>query len=146
MGLLDSVLGGVMGAAGGGQGGGLNGDMLAQVLGGLLNNQGGGAGGLAGLVQQFTQGGLGQVVQSWVGTGANLPVSADQLQAVLGNDTLAKLAQQVGLNPGDLAGHLSLVLPQVVDHLTPGGQLPADGGADLSGMLGGLLGGLMQQR
>ena len=148
MGLLDSVMGSVMGAAQGGQAGGLGADALMQVMGGLLGGGGaapsGGAAGLLGLIQQFQHGGLGEVVQSWVGTGANLPISAEQLQSVLGNGQLGALAQQVGLSPADLAGHLSQVLPQVIDHLTPGGQVP-QGGVDLGQALGGLLGGLLKR-
>ena len=145
MGLLDSVLGSAMGALGqqaGGQGAG-----LAQVLGSLLGGDsapGGSGGGLGALLQQLQQGGLGEVVQSWVGTGANLPISAEQLQSVLGNDTLGKLAEQAGLSHSDLGQQLSQWLPQVVDKLTPNGELPS-GGTDLGSLVGGLLGGLTQR-
>ncbi len=150
MGLLDSVLGSAMGKLGnvgqGGQGG-AGADGLMRVIGGLLNPGGGAAGGgLAGLVQQFQQGGLGELVQSWVGTGQNLPVSPEQLQSVLGGDQIGALAQQAGLSTGDLMGQLSQLLPQVVDRLTPDGQLPSGaGGLDLGGVLGSLLGGLMKR-
>ncbi|MDH4392182.1 MAG: YidB family protein [Aquabacterium sp.] len=149
MGLLDSVLGSAMGALqGGGQGGGNA--MLMQVIGALLQGQGGGAaagggGGLGGLLQQLQQGGLGEAAQSWVSTGQNLPVSADQLQSALGADRIDALAQQVGMPAGDLSSQLAQYLPQVVDKLTPNGQLPAGGGADLGGLLGNVLGGLMRR-
>ena len=152
MGLLDSVLGSVIGTmAGGRQGGGGSPDILMQVLGGLLNQGGGGgagglggaAGGLGVLLQQLQQAGLGDAVKSWVGTGQNLPVSADQLQSALGGDQVGALAQQAGLSQGDLMSQLAHMLPQVVDQLTPNGHLPAGAGADISGMLGGILGGLM---
>ena len=151
MGLLDSVLGSVIGnMAGGRQGGGGGADILMQVVGGLLNQGGGGgaggvAGGLGALLQQFQKGGLGDVAASWVGTGQNLPISAEQLQSVLGGDKIGALAQQAGLSQGDLMGQLAQMLPQVVDQLTPNGQLPAAGGADLSGLLGSVLGGLMKR-
>ncbi len=149
MGLLDTVIG----ALGQGQGGGGGqGELLNMVI-GMLGQGGGGVsggsgglggiGGLAGLVEKFHQGGLGEVANSWVGTGQNLPVSPDQLGGVLGNDTIAAMAGKLGLNQGDLLGQLSQMLPQVVDKLTPNGQLPQAGGAgglgDLAGMLGGLL-------
>ena len=154
MGLLDSVLGSAMGALqGGGQGGGNA--MLMQVIGALLQGQGGGAaggagamgglGGLGGLLQQLQQGGLGEAAQSWVSTGQNLPVSADQLQSALGADRIDALAQQVGMPAGDLSSQLAQFLPQVVDQLTPDGQLPTGGGADLGGLLGNVLGGLMRR-
>ena len=155
MGLLDSVLGNVLGGAlggaigGGGRGGGGGADILMKVIGGLMaqGGQGGGGGnggGLGGLLGQLTQGGLGDAVQSWVGTGQNMPVSADQLQSALGGDQVSALAQQAGLSTGDLMGQLAQMLPQVVDRMTPNGQMPA-AGADITGMLGGLLGGLMKR-
>ncbi len=151
MGLLDSVLGSAMGALqGGGQAGGSA--MLMQVIGALLQGQGGGAGGalgglggLGGLLQQLQQGGLGEAAQSWVSTGQNLPVSADQLQSALGADRIDALAQQVGLPAGDLSSQLAQYLPQVVDQLTPGGQLPDGAGADLGDLLGNVLSGLMRR-
>ena len=145
MGLLDSVLGSAMGAmSGGGQGGAGGGDMLMRVLGGLLN-QSGGAGGLAGLVQQLRQGGLGDVVQSWVGTGQNLPVSAEQLHAALGGDQVSAMAQEAGVPQDDLMAQLSQLLPGVVDKLTPNGELPAGGSGNLGDMLGGLIGGFLKR-
>ena len=148
MGLLDSVLGSAMGALQGGGQGGAGGDVLMQVIGSLLQGQGGAggaAGGLCALLQQLQQGGLGDAAQSWVSTGPNLPVSADQLQSALGADRIDALAQQVGLPAGDLSSQLAQFLPQVVDQLTPGGQLPAGGGADLGGLLGNVLGGLLRR-
>ena len=147
MGLLDSVLGSAMGAmTGGGQGG--SSDMLMKVIGGLLAQQSGGGGGALGglgsLLSQLTQGGLGDAVQSWVGTGQNQPVSADQLGNALGSGQVDAMAQQAGMSSGDLLSQLSHMLPQVVDHLTPGGQMPA-AGANMTDMLGGLLGGLMKR-
>ena len=129
MGLLDSVLGALGGASGSQPQG--RGDMLQAVIAMLAQPPGGAGaqgGGLAGLVQQFQQGGLGDLMASWVGTGQNLPVSAEQLQGVLGHDMLAQLAQQLGLSQGEAAGQLSQLLPQVVDKLTPGGQLPDTSG------------------
>jgi len=75
---------------------------------------------------------------SWVSTGQNLPVSPDQLGSVLGDDLLGQLSQSTGMNGGDLLGQLSQVLPQVVDQLTPNGQMP-QGGLDVSAVLGQLL-------
>ena len=143
MGLLDSVLGSVIGnLAGGRLGGGAGADILMRVMGGLLNQ---GGGGLGALLQRFQLGGLGEVAASWVGTGQNLPISAEQLQSVLGGDQIGALAQQAGLSQGDLMGQLAQMLPQVVDRLTPNGQLPAGGEAELSGMLSSVLGGLMRR-
>ena len=147
MGLFDSVIGAVSGQLQGGEGlQGLMGMLgakpeLLQAATSLLGNDGA-HGGLQGLIEKFQQGGLGDVVSSWVGKGENLPISAEQLTSVLGNDTLTGLASQFGVNTSDLAGQLSNVLPGLVDKLTPDGQAPAAGlgnGGDLMGMLGGLL-------
>lgn len=126
MGLLDAV-GGAMASGGGGQGGD-----LMQVVMKLVQQHGG----LEGLVAQFQKGGLGEIVQSWVSTGPNLPISPEQLGQALGPDTLS----QLGAGGQDILGPLSKLLPQVVDGLTPNGQLPT-GGGDLGAVLGGLLGG-----
>ncbi len=135
MGLFDSVVG----ALAGGQSG--NGNQLLDVVMQLINSQ---PGGLAGLVQSFQQGGLGEIVNSWVLTGQNLPVSAEQLQSVLGGGKLQDLAAQLGMSPEQAAGGLADLLPQVVDNLTPNGQLPEGGDllAQGLGMLqkGGLFG------
>ena len=132
MGLLDSVIGALGGSQANGQG-----DALQAVI-AMLARGGQGGGGLDGLVQQFQQGGLGDLIASWVGTGQNLPVSASQLQDVLGSDVLSQFAQQLGLPPGEAAGQLSQILPQVVDKLTPNGQLSDIGNSGL-GDLGSVL-------
>lgn len=125
MGLLDDVLGAITGGRG-------QNAMLGSVLQML-----GGSQGLAGLVKAFGDKGLGDIVGSWVSTGANLPISAQQIQQVLGNDQVRQLAQQHGLAPDALASQLAQVLPGFVDKLTPGGQLPDAQG--LEGLLKGLL-------
>jgi uncharacterized protein YidB (DUF937 family) len=145
MGLLDAVLGAVGGSQGGPQGMLLNAVVGMLTQGGAGGAAGGGAGlgGLGGLIGKFQQGGMGDAVNSWVGHGQNMPVSADQVTTALGPDTIGQLAQQLGMGHGDVAGHLSQMLPHLVDKMTPNGQMPAaghDGGlGDLAGMLGGLL-------
>ena len=134
MGLFDSVLGAVSGQLQ--QQGG-----LASVLSGLLSADGG-QGGLGGLVDKFNQAGMGDVVASWIGTGDNLPISADQIFAILGSDAVANVARQLGLDPAQAAGQLSQMLPGLIDKLTPNGALPQGGlgnAGDLMGLLGGLL-------
>jgi len=125
MGLLDSVVG----ALAGGQSGGNSG--LMDVVMQLINNQ---PGGLGGLVQSFQQGGLGEIVNSWVSTGQNLPVSAEQLQSVLGGGALQDIAAKLGVSPEQASGSLADLLPQVVDKLTPNGQLPEGGDLLAQGM------------
>lgn len=136
MGLLDSVIGALGNS---GQGGGGGADLLGAVVGmlGQGGGQAGGLGGLAGLVAKMQQSGLGDVAASWISTGQNAPISADQLGGVLGSDTVSNMASQLGMNHGHLLGQLSQLLPQVVDQLTPQGQMPQQG--DLGSLLGGLL-------
>lgn len=134
MSLLDT-LGSLLGGSsqeGGGQ------QQLIAAATEFVNNQ---PGGLNGLVEKFQQGGLGDVVQSWVGNGENQAVSADQLQNVLGSDAVAGLAQKVGLQPDQVSGLLAQVLPHVVNAATPNGEVPAGGqvsGESVLGTLGSL--------
>jgi len=138
MGLLDSVLGQVLGGAqGGATGGGSNAALLQAVIGMLGNDAPGG--GLDGLIAGFQRGGLGDVMSSWISSGQNQPISADQLGQVLGPDALSALTRQSGGQSGDVLGRLAQLLPQVIDQLTPQGQVPASGlgnTSDLLGMLG----------
>lgn len=130
MGLLDGLLGGLMG---GGNSGGSN--PLLQIAMQMLANKGGGGaggggaldsmGGVAGIVNAFQKGGLGHLADSWVGTGDNLPVSPDQLTEVLGSDKIGAIASQLGMSQGDAAGGLAKILPELINHVTPNGQLPA---------------------
>jgi len=87
----------------------------------MINNQ---PGGLSGLLQQFHDKGLGGLVTSWVGTGQNLPISADQLQQVLGSEQVKELAAKAGISPDAASSHLAQLLPMLVDKLTPNGQVP----------------------
>ena len=141
MSLFDTVIS-ALGSSGGGNPGAGQADLLG-ALSGLLGPSGG-IGGLAGLVERFHQGGMSDVVNSWIGNGQNLPVTAQQITSVLGSGTIGQLAQQLGLNHGDVAAQLAQLLPHMVDHLTPNGQLPA-AGAGAGGELASLLGGLLQR-
>jgi uncharacterized protein YidB (DUF937 family) len=145
---LGDLLGQVLGNAGGGGGGrgglgGLGGGGAAALIAAalaMLSQNGSAAGGLGALLDKFRQGGLGDVAGSWVSPGQNLPVSPDQVQDVLGSDLLGQLASQLGISPQDAGAQLSQWLPQVVDQLTPAGQVPTE--ADLGGFgdIGAILG------
>lgn len=133
MGLLDGLLGNLMG---GGNSGGSGSNPLLQIAMQMLANRGGGGaggggaldsmGGLGGIVSAFQKGGLGHLADSWVGTGENLPVSGDQLTEVLGADKIGQIASQLGMSQGDAAGGLAKILPDLINHVTPNGQMPAD--------------------
>jgi uncharacterized protein YidB (DUF937 family) len=83
-------------------------------------------GGLPGIISKLQQGGLADHVGSWVGTGANMPVTGSQLQEVLGTGSIGQIAQQLGLSHGDASSGLAQVLPQIINQLTPNGQVPTD--------------------
>ena len=101
-------------------GGGGSNPLAASVL-QMINNQ---PGGLAGLVQSFREKGLGDVVNSWVSTGQNLPISADQVKQALGSERVQEIAQQNGISAESASSNLSAVLPALVNMLTPNGELP----------------------
>ena len=130
-------LGKMLGSLGGGTAGaGGTGD-IAGALGGLIGSEGG----LDGLLGQLQAGGLGEQVQSWVGTGPNQPVNPDQLASALGPDKVNQLASQTGIDIGALLPMLAAALPTIIDALTPDGQVPegnAAGGFDLGSVLGSL--------
>ena len=80
-------------------------------------------GNLQGIVNQLQQGGLGPQVQSWLGNGANLPVTPDQLRAALGNEHVRQLAQHFGVDPDAALKLLADHLPNAVDQASPQGHL-----------------------
>ena len=137
MGLLDGILGNVAGSMlSGNQAQGANPlDALLRNLGG--GNQTGGAnilgavmslvqqnGGLPAVLNMLQSNGLGQQADSWVGTGANASVSGDQMTQVFGNAGLGNLAAQLGTSQGQAGSILSQILPELVNQLTPNGQIP----------------------
>ena len=85
---------------------------------------GGILGGLNDLIGKLTAGGAGPQVNSWVGPGANQPIQPGQLGSALGEDTLNELAQRTGMSREELLNQLAVVLPQVINHMTPNGRMP----------------------
>jgi uncharacterized protein YidB (DUF937 family) len=121
MSLLDNIVGAVGGGGGAGPAG---------AIGELLNGH---EGGLGGLIASFEKSGLGDVAQSWVSKGANLAISPEQIESVLGSGPIAKIASQLGIDPQQAATQVSALLPQLVDQLTPDGAIPSGGLADILG-------------
>lgn len=131
----DNPLGGLLGSLGGGGGNPL-GDLLGQVVGGDTAKSAGLMAGLMALVQQmggfeallqkFQQKGLGQLAQSWLSTGSNLPLGAAQLQQVFGSDAIAGLAKQAGMNTQQASDAIGKLLPELVNQFSPQGALPGN--------------------
>jgi uncharacterized protein YidB (DUF937 family) len=138
---LGDILGQVLGGGGQRSGDGL-GDVLGGMLGGGAAGGGGGAGGgLGGLLEQMARAGYGDEARSWVGTGQNMPIAPDALEQIFGHGGVAAIARQAGVSEADASQGLSALLPEVVDRVTPGGEVPdldslAASVGDLSRQLG----------
>src|SRR5262245_46407464 len=130
MSLFDQLLGGLIGQLGGGQ----QKNALLDLAASVIQNQ---PGGLPGLIKQFKQAGLGDHANSWVGTGANLPISTDQLTSVLGQGNIEAMSQRLGIPASTVTTGLAALLPHLIDQLTPKGEIAND--QDLAGGLSALL-------
>jgi uncharacterized protein YidB (DUF937 family) len=108
MGLLDGILGGVIGA-----------EALSLVKGYIEKH-----GGIQGVVAEFEKTGFGQQAKSWVSTGPNLPISAEQIQQALGSEKVKELATKFGIPIDKVADQLAKYLPTAIDKATPEGKLP----------------------
>ena len=138
MGLIDEILGKVVSSALGGN----QSQQSANPLGALINSLGGGNqaqggnmlaaamsllqenGGLSGVLDMFRGKGMTQEADSWVGTGPNVGVSADQVKQVFGGSTLSNLATQMGTSQSQTSSVLAQILPELINTLTPEGQVP----------------------
>ena len=75
--------------------------------------------GLGGLIKTLQTGGLGDIINSWVGTGPNKTITPGQLGNALGPDILKTLSDKSGLSQDELTAALAKVLPVLIDNLTP---------------------------
>lgn len=126
MGLLDSLAGGMLEKVMGEKG------AMAQVAMDMLNQNGG----LAGVLEKFKENGLAEQAASWVGTGENLPISADQIASVLGSGQLGEIGTKFGIDTNTLSAQIAEHLPTIVDKLTPNGEVPSESGNLLSVLMG----------
>ena len=109
LGGLGSLIGGM-----GGNGGTLLTALLPLLMGGGLN----------GILSKLQGGGQASKVSSWVGTGPNEPIHPDVVEQAIGQDQVARIAQQAGVSHDEAKSGLSQLLPGVIDHLSPNGQMP----------------------
>lgn len=111
---------------------------LLDQIGGLLGGQVGKAeqlqaimtwiqqqGGIEGIIEKFRSGGLGEIVESWLGQQNNIPVSSDQVASIFGSSTLQELGAKLGIDPQTASSLISEYLPKIVDGLSPNGEEPA---------------------
>jgi uncharacterized protein YidB (DUF937 family) len=144
MGLLDGLIGNVVGSM-------LRGNQSQDPLGSVLAGLGGGNqaqsgnlilqvvlsmlqqnGGLEGVLGKFRQGGLAQQADSWVSTGQNMNISPDQLQQVFGSSTISDLASRLGMSEGQASSTMAQLLPDVINQLTPEGQVPENSNEEIA--------------
>jgi uncharacterized protein YidB (DUF937 family) len=107
---------------GGGQQGG-NATLMSTVL-QMVNSH---PGGLPGLISTFQQQGLGGAVNSWIGSGTNEPVAPQQVQNAVGESQMQDVAAKLGISTEDASAKIAQLLPGIIDHLTPNGQVPSSG-------------------
>jgi uncharacterized protein YidB (DUF937 family) len=119
MGLLDNLENEAVGKVLGGSS-----NPLAAGLLQTIQNQ---PGGLQGMVQSFHDKGMGGIVSSWVGSGENCAITAEQIHAVLGSDQVKALAAKAGISPDAAGSAIAQLLPGLVDKLTPNGSVPDHG-------------------
>ena len=106
---------------------------IPDSLGGLFAQQGGvqsvltsalqTSGGFQGVLDKLNQAGLGAKVNSWLGQGENVPISAAEIQGALGNDHLRQLAARLGVPLDQVAALVSQHLPGLMDSASPNGTL-----------------------
>jgi uncharacterized protein YidB (DUF937 family) len=101
-----------------------NRDKISDFVKNMGSQSGSPAGGLGGLVESFKKAGLGEHADSWVGTGANKPITPTQVEQGVGSDMLDELAKQTGVSKDDLLKRLQAVLPELVNQMMPNGKLP----------------------
>ncbi|PIF20682.1 YidB family protein [Candidatus Pantoea floridensis] len=131
MGLLDDLVGSLRNNNGSGQG-----NQLQQLM--AIWNWVQEQGGVEVLLQKFQQGGLGQVLNTWIGSGNNQPVNSGEIQNALGQDQLQSLADKLGTDVNGASGTLAALLPQVIDKLSPQGHIDTSSTQDLGAMVDGL--------
>ncbi|MGW1642939.1 CS1 type fimbrial major subunit [Streptomyces lavendulae] len=77
-------------------------------------------------VQDLADAGLEPQLRSWVGSGPNKPVTAEQITLAIGEEELARTAESLGHEPRALAARIALALPQLIDTASPGESIPLE--------------------
>ena len=147
MGLLDGILGNVLGQALSGNRTQQAQDPLSAILSGLAggNSSAGGNpllqlimslvmqnGGLDGILGKFRQAGMGAQADSWVGKGANMGISPNQLEQIFGSSAIGDIASRLGMSQDQAGSAMSQVLPELINQLTPQGHVTEESNQSLS--------------
>jgi uncharacterized protein YidB (DUF937 family) len=141
MGLFDSAMGMLNAVQGQDNGGDIKSKLMQAAIAMLADSAKNG--GLQNLLSSFQSAGLGDIVNSWISNGQNLPISASQIMQALGGDRVGELAQSAGVSQSEAASGLADLLPGLIDKMTPNGQIPDQGDfnpAQLLGMASSLFG------
>jgi uncharacterized protein YidB (DUF937 family) len=96
----------------------------ALVRGVLASLSGGGESGIDALARRLQGAGLGDAIASWIGTGANQSVPPAQLDRALRGSPFEELASRAGLGGMAGAAAMAVLLPKLIDALTPDGHVP----------------------
>jgi uncharacterized protein YidB (DUF937 family) len=123
---MSSIFGDIIGSALRGVAGQLDSQELPVILSQVLGRTD--LGSIGGLLQQLQQSGLGAQVASWLGNGANMPITVDQLKNALGDQQVQQLARSLGLPVDQVLAQLSQHLPGAIDHMSPNGTLEEQAG------------------
>ncbi|MGK5721118.1 YidB family protein [Proteus mirabilis] len=83
-------------------------------------------GGIEGLVKQFNSAGLSELIQSWISTGSNLPINAEQIVQVFSSPVINELAAKINMNTAEASDMAAQYLPKLVDKLTPEAVIPKE--------------------
>lgn len=81
-------------------------------------------GGMGGVLDRFRQKGFGPQAQSWISTGQNDGIDERAVEQVVGQGELQQMAQRLGVPEQEVAQAFAEIMPEMVDKLTPEGQLP----------------------
>lgn len=126
MGLFDSLAGAVLNNMGGEKG------TMVQIAMDLFKQNGG----LEGVLAKFNEAGFADQAASWIGKGGNLPISAEHVIQVLGQDNIASIANKLNMSPDDISAKIAEYLPQAIDKMTPNGEVDSNSGNLLSAVMG----------
>lgn len=98
--------------------------VLTSALSGLSGGKGGSGGiDIGSIIGGMQGGGLGDVLQSWLGDGQNQGISGNQISELFGSDKISGFASQLGLTEDEAIGGLQDAMPQMVDNASSGGSL-----------------------